>query len=82
MAAHKPSQADEAHIATAEYWREQRAASERIVKLREARLALTKADAAKPKRKKRPQSKKDLEQPAGNLCLLKIPTGPRKALSR
>ena len=53
MVAHKPSQADEAHIATAEYWREQRAASERIAKLREARLALTKVEAAKPKRKMR-----------------------------
>ena len=58
MAAYKPSQADEAHIATAEYWREQRAASERIAKLREARLALTKAEVAKPKRKMGPAARR------------------------
>jgi hypothetical protein len=51
MTAHKPSQADEAHIATAEYWREQIAGNKRIAKLREARLAQEKAGTPKPKRK-------------------------------
>jgi len=51
MTAHKPSQADEAHIATAEYWREQNAGNKRIAKLREARLAQEKAGTPKPKRK-------------------------------
>ena len=53
MTAHKPSQADEAHIATAEHRREQRAAQDRMGKLREARLAQAKAELpkSKPKRK-------------------------------
>ena len=47
----KPSQADQAHIATAEYWREQNAGNKRMAKLREARLAQEKAGTPKPKRK-------------------------------
>jgi hypothetical protein len=53
----KPSQADEAHIATAGYWREQRAAIDRIAKLKAQRLAQgDKAEPAKPKPKKTPPS--------------------------
>jgi hypothetical protein len=51
MTTHNPSRADEAHIATAEYWREQNASNERTAKLREARLAQEKAGTPKPKRK-------------------------------
>jgi hypothetical protein len=50
MTTPKPSQADQAHIATAEYWREQNAGNKRTAKLREARLAQEKAG-TKPKRK-------------------------------
>jgi DNA polymerase II small subunit/DNA polymerase delta subunit B len=39
MTTPKPSQADQAHIATVEYWREQKAGNKRMAKLREARLA-------------------------------------------
>jgi hypothetical protein len=52
MTTPKPSQADQAHIATAEYWREQNAGNKRMAKLREARLAQEKAGTPKPKRKK------------------------------
>jgi hypothetical protein len=48
----KPSQADEAHIATAEYWRDQQVAIDRIAKLKALRLA----QGAKPKRKKKTPS--------------------------
>jgi hypothetical protein len=51
MTTPKPSQADQAHIATAEYLREQNAGNKRMAKLREARLAQEKAGTAKPKRK-------------------------------
>jgi len=51
--AHKPLIADEARIAAAEYRREQRAAIDRIAKLKQARLAQAKAAPQKPKRKKR-----------------------------
>jgi len=51
MTTPKPSQADQAHIATAEYWREQNAGNKRMAKLREARLAQEKAGTPKPKRK-------------------------------
>jgi hypothetical protein len=52
MTAHKPSRADEAHIATAEYQRKQRAGVERMAQLRMLRLAQeTKAETPKPKRK-------------------------------
>ena len=50
MTTPKPSQADQAHIATAEYWREQNAGNKRMAKLREARLAQEEA-APKPKPK-------------------------------
>ena len=49
--AHKTSQADQAHIATAGYWREQQAAIDRIAKLKAARLA-QEATAERPKPKK------------------------------
>jgi hypothetical protein len=61
MTAHKPSEADQAHIATAEYWREQRAALDRIAKLKAARLALEKAAPQKPKRKTRPPAHRKTE---------------------
>jgi hypothetical protein len=48
----KPSQADEAHIATAEYGRKQQAAIERIGKLKASRLAQEAKQPAKPKPKK------------------------------
>src|SRR4051812_42659697 len=51
MTAHKPSQADQGHIDTAAYWREQNASSKRTAKLRAARLAKEKAEPPKPKRK-------------------------------
>jgi hypothetical protein len=55
--AHQTSQADQAHIATAGYWREQRAAIDRIAKLKAQRLAQgDKAEPAKPKPKKTPPS--------------------------
>ncbi len=44
--AHKTSQADEAHIATAGYWRDQQVAIDRIAKLKALRLA--QGDKAKP----------------------------------
>ena len=53
MTTPKPSQADQAHIATAEYWREQNAGNKRMAKLREARLAQEKAGAPKPKSKRK-----------------------------
>jgi hypothetical protein len=51
MTPHKPSQADEAHISTAEYRREQNAALGRMAKLNEARRAETKIQPPKSKRK-------------------------------
>jgi hypothetical protein len=52
MTEHKPSQADAAHIAAAEYRREQKAAIERMAKLKAARLAeAANAEAPKPKGK-------------------------------
>jgi hypothetical protein len=46
----KPSRADEAHIATAGYWREQQGAIDRIAKLKALRLAQAdKAETPKPK---------------------------------
>lgn len=53
MTAPKPSQADQAHIATAEYWREQNAGNKRMAKQREARLAQEKAGTDKPKPKRK-----------------------------
>jgi hypothetical protein len=53
MTTPKPSQADQAHIATAEYWREQNAGNKRMAKLREARLAQDKAGTRKPKPKRK-----------------------------
>jgi hypothetical protein len=50
---YKPLIADEARMAAAEYWREQRAAVGRIAKLKQARLAQAKSAPQKPKRKKR-----------------------------
>jgi hypothetical protein len=51
---HKTSQADEAHIATAGYWRDQQVAIDRIAKLKAARLAQgDKAKPPKPKPKKK-----------------------------
>ena len=47
----KPSQADAAHIAAAEYRRGQNAAVERIAKLKALRLAQAGAAPPKPKRK-------------------------------
>jgi hypothetical protein len=59
MIAHKPSDADEAHIATAGYWREQRSAIERIGQLKELRLAQANAKSpTKPKRKTRVQGQR------------------------
>jgi hypothetical protein len=48
----KPSQADEAHIAIAEYGRKQQAAIDRIGKLKAQRLAQEARQPAKPKPKK------------------------------
>ena len=54
MTKHKPSQADEAHIAAAEYRRKQSADVERIAQLKKLRLAQeSKAETPKPKGKKR-----------------------------
>jgi hypothetical protein len=53
MTAHKPSQADQALIAFAEYQREQNAGLARMAKLKAARLAQAKIEAPKPKRKVR-----------------------------
>ena len=51
---HKPSRADEAHIAAAEYQRKQRAGVERMAELKKLRLAQeSKAGMPKPKRKAR-----------------------------
>ena len=50
---HKTSQADQAHIATAGYWRDQQVAIDRIAKLKAARLAQeATAERPKPKPKK------------------------------
>jgi len=50
---HQTSQADQAHIATAGYWRDQQAAIDRIAKLKAARLAQeATAERPKPKPKK------------------------------
>jgi hypothetical protein len=51
----EPSRADQAHIATAGYWREQQAAIDRIAALKAARLA--QGDTAKPAKPK-PKPKK------------------------
>jgi hypothetical protein len=48
-----PSQADQAHIATAEYWREQNAGNKRMAKLKEARLAQENSGTPKPKPKRK-----------------------------
>jgi hypothetical protein len=54
----EPSQADQAHIATAGYWREQQAAINRIAKLKALRLAQgSKTQPPKPKPSK-PKPKK------------------------
>jgi hypothetical protein len=56
--AHKTSQADQAHIATAGYWRDQQAAIDRIAKLKAARLAQeATAERPKPKKQKAPGQK-------------------------
>lgn len=52
---HEPSRADQAHISTAGYWREQQAAIDRIAALKAARLA--QGDTAKPVKPK-PKPKK------------------------
>jgi hypothetical protein len=52
----KPSQADQAHIATAGYWRQQQSAIDRIAKLRALRLA--QADNAQPSKPKAEPKKK------------------------
>jgi hypothetical protein len=50
----EPSQVDQAHIATAGYWREQQAAIDRIAKLKALRLAQGgRAEPSKPKPKKK-----------------------------
>ena len=53
MTTPKPPQADQAHIATAEYWQEQNAGNKRMAKLREARLAQEKAGTPTPKPKRK-----------------------------
>ena len=51
---HKPSQADAAHIATAEYWRGKREGIDRIAKLKALRLAQEAKDKSpKPKSKRK-----------------------------
>ena len=55
----KPSQADAAHIATAEYGRELKSAADRIGKLKALRLAQEAKESAKPKPKKKAASKAD-----------------------
>jgi hypothetical protein len=47
----KPSRADAAHIAAAEYRREQNAGLERMARLKAARLAQARTEPPKPKRK-------------------------------
>jgi hypothetical protein len=62
--AHKTSQADAAHIATAGYWRDQQAAIDRIAKLKAARLAQgAKAEPPKPKPKPKKQTPRVLDRP-------------------
>lgn len=51
----QPSQADQAHIATAGYWREQQAAIDRIAKLKAARLAQEGGNVPPSKPKAKPQ---------------------------
>jgi hypothetical protein len=54
MTADKPSQADEAHIITAEYARRQRAAVDRMAELKALRLEQeARLKAPKPKRQRR-----------------------------
>jgi hypothetical protein len=54
MTADKPSQADEAHIITAEYARRQRAAVDRMAELKALRLGQeARVQAAKPKPRRR-----------------------------
>ena len=53
MSEHKPSQADAAHIAAAEYRRAQTAALERKEELKAARLAQAGNEAPKSKRRRR-----------------------------
>jgi hypothetical protein len=56
--AHQISQADQAHIATAGYWRDQQVAIDRIAKLKAARLAQeATAERPKPKKPKAPAKK-------------------------
>ena len=61
----KPSQADQAHIATAGYWREQQAAIDRIAKLKAARLAQDGGNAqpSKPKAKPKKSAPNRLDRP-------------------
>jgi hypothetical protein len=61
----QPSQADQAHIATAGYWREQQAAIDRIAKLKAARLAQDGGNVkpAKPKAKPKKPSSNRLDRP-------------------
>ena len=56
--AHKTSQADAAHIATAGYWRDQQAAIDRIAKLKAARLAQgAQPESRKPNPENKPKKK-------------------------
>ena len=58
--AHQTSQADQAHIATAGYWRDQQVAIDRIAKLKAARLAreaMADQPKSKPKKPKAPAKK-------------------------
>jgi len=60
----EPSRADQAHIATAGYWREQRAAIDRIAALKAARLAQgDQAKPAKPKPKPKKAAPNRLDRP-------------------
>jgi hypothetical protein len=52
----QPSQADQAHIATAGYWREQQAAIDRIAKLKAARLAQDGGNVKPAKPKAKPEA--------------------------
>jgi hypothetical protein len=62
--AHKTSQADAAHIATAGYWRDQQVAIDRIAKLKAARLAQgDKAEPPEPKPKPKKKPPHALDRP-------------------
>jgi hypothetical protein len=60
----KPSQADEAHIATAEYGRKQQAAIDRIGKLKALRLAREATQPAKSKPKQKTPTVNSSKAPA------------------